>query len=132
MRRVAFLSFWTCLLMTLGCRPALEERRSMTLEVGEISVIEVDAVGREQTITASVTSTGGPLSVSLYLAKDDAEVERAITLGAPSDLILARQTAVNEAHLAATIPAGEKAAVRIESAGREAAQVQLIISNQSP
>lgn len=104
----------------------------MVLEVGEISVIEVDAVGRAQTITVNAASTGGPLSVSLYLAKHDAEVERAITLGTPSDLILARQTSVHAAELAATIPAGEKAAVRIESAGGEAAQVELIISNQSP
>ena len=112
-----------------GCGPSLHQHHTVTLEVGEISVFVLDAAGVEQTVRVTAKSPGAPVSVYVYLNENDAEVERKITLGKPSDLILSSAEESEEIAIDAKIPANKETAVRIVSRSREAANVDLTITN---
>lgn len=123
------ISFVLLLCTMTGCGPSLHQHHTVTLEVGEISVFVLDAVGVEQTIRVTAKSPSAPVSVYVYLNENDAEVERKITLGKPSDLILSSAEKSEEIAIEAKIPANQEAAVRIMSASRETANVDLTITN---
>ena len=127
--RTLFAVAGMALVSAAGCQPRLADSRTLTLEVGEISVIVLDPVGKQQKIRVTAKSPGAPVSVYIYLNEHDAEVERKITLDKPTELIIASQVKSEDIALEATIPANQEAAVRVASGSRETATVDLSISN---
>ena len=112
-----------------GCTAQLNDQRTLTLEVGEIRTIVLAPVEREQIIKIAARSPDCPISVYVYLSENDEEVDRKITLGKPSDLILSSQTESEEIALEANIPANKEAMVRVASASPDKATVHLVITS---
>ncbi|MEQ8210251.1 MAG: hypothetical protein RH917_10510 [Lacipirellulaceae bacterium] len=122
-----------CLLVALlpfalGCGPSLSDKRTVTLEVGEIVAITVDAVGKERTIKVAATSTGGSIDLHVYLKADEQAIERMITLGKPPENLLGVEEAAEVIAFDVKVPADKEAVVRLQSASRETAEVSVEIT----
>lgn len=109
----------------VGCNPSLDAEEAFQLEVGEIATFIVDAAPRSSNLKVNAESNGSPISVFVYPQEFEEEVDRMITLGKPSDLVLARETEAESIGLVVPIEANQKTAVRVHNAGREVARVKL-------
>ena len=122
--------FSLCLLSPLcGCGPRLSHTQQIPLAVNEIVAIPFDAISREQTIYVKASSPGAPIQVHVYLQTHEAAIERSITLGTPPENLLAYAVDVEQASLEAKVPPNQVVVVRLQLAGREAANVQLEVTN---
>ena len=117
------------ILICAGCAPRLYDDREVTLEVGDIRTIVVDPVSRVQNVHVAASSPGAPVSVHVYLPEHEKAVERNITLGVPPEKVLAFEENSEKITLDVVVPANKKAIVRLQSAGRQPANVQLVINN---
>ena len=127
---LAAVAALACLsIMIAGCQSTLSFEKQYTLTPSDIISLPIDAVGVEQTIHVSASSTDdAQFAVHVYLAKDEDAAEREITTGATTDLILGSATDITNANVSATIPANEGSVVRISAQGN-AVTVNVAINN---
>lgn len=116
-------------LVVVGCRARLDDTRTFTLPVGEIDTFYIDAIDAPRTLRVNAQSTDGTIDVYLYLESNQEEVERMITLGKDSELVLASSGASNDVALQATIPPKETAVVMVRSASQQPAEVKLTMAD---
>lgn len=116
-------------LAAIGCNGGLNAEEEFQLEVGEISTFIVDPAPRTSNLKVQAESTGAPISVFVYPQEFDEEVDRMITLGKPSDYVLARETDAQSIDLVVPVEANQETAVRIHNAGRDVARVKLTMKN---
>ncbi len=114
-------NIWVIALVTLtglGCgKPNLDYKSKFALEAGEAKTLDLDPVKQEQVIKVTGSTTGGPVSVYVYLAKNRPAAERQIVGKKPGDAILAKQDKTDAIDVAASIPANEGACVRVVNTG---------------
>lgn len=130
MRRMNMVAFailtWTC----LGCgKPNLEHKSKFKLVEGETKTLDLDPIKQEQVIKVIGSTSGGPVSVYIYLEKDKQAAEREIFNRKPAAAVLAKQEKTETIDLEASIPANEKAYVRVENI-RGTPTVDLQITNR--
>lgn len=100
MRRVLCL----LLLVLAGCGQPLDVRKDLTLEIGEVHCVFIDAPSREQKVVVSVTSD---VEVDAWIVKgqDEAAINKQMNLGQkPTDALSGKQKITSE-KIDATIPA---------------------------
>lgn len=125
----AALLFVFGLLVVSGCRARLADQRDVSIAVGEIVTVPIDAVSRDQTIQVVAQSPGKPIHVHVYLQENEEAIERAITLGKEPEKLLANALASEEVTLQAAVPADKVAVVRLQTSGPHSANVHLELSN---
>jgi len=114
---------------TIGCGPKLASQQVLEIGSNDIRTIVVEPTSGDQTVSVSAKSDGPAIKIFVYLASDEEDVNRAITLGKESDKIIASMVDATEIKLSAVIPAEKEASVRIQGATSETANVTLTISN---
>ena len=123
------LVLFSTVTICIGCKPQLSIDREVKLEPDQIKTIIVSAVSMEQTIQVTANSSGGPISVHVYLPEHEEAIEEMIAHGNPLENVIAKVDSAEEVTLNALIPADKEAVVRFQPAGRHAADVQVKIRN---
>lgn len=116
------------ILIAAGCQSRLKIEKTITLEVGQISTIEIDPPRYDQTIAIAV-SADVPVDVFVYLTKNQEAAERDINLAKKSDLILGSAEKVERGSVEARVPAKEKSTVMIRS-GTKGGSVKVTIAGK--
>jgi hypothetical protein len=98
-----------------GCQKKLNDERTVVVEPGEEKLIIADPASRDQAVNVSWNSSGTPVSVYLYLEKDQKEAAKAITLGNASRSLLGKKEQSESGELEVQVPAGEKITVMLTS-----------------
>lgn len=103
-----------------GCRQKLDLERSLTVDVGDVQLIDIDPPRSEQKLTVTVTPSGAPVDVYV-VAADDAEAAKQALLGnkKPSKPLASKLKVSKEETLEATIPAKTGYAVILGNASKE-------------
>ncbi|MGI9455147.1 MAG: hypothetical protein ACR2NU_01210 [Aeoliella sp.] len=115
--------------LVVGCSSRFHDKRNETLEVGAVVDYAIPATGQARSIHVTATVVGGPVDVYVYLADDQDEAQRMITLGKPSDTFLTSSEATNNVDVTAEIPPNQEAFVTVRTAGREESQLELTMSD---
>ena len=108
-----------------GCQSRLKIEKTITLDVGQISTIEIDPPRYDQTIAVTVMADV-PVDVFVYLTKNQDAADRDIDLAKKSDLILGSAEKVERGSVEARVPAKEKATVMIRS-GTKGGSAKVVI-----
>src|SRR5262249_3212907 len=117
-RRLFPLFPWFCIVAFLaqaGCQKKLSDDRTIQVEPGEEKLIIADPASRDQGVSVSWNSTGTPVSVYLFLEKDQQAASEAIMLSKASSKLLAKKEQADTGTLEAQVPAGEKLTVMVTS-----------------
>ena len=102
-----------------GCQSRLNVQKSYRLQPGEIQSIEIDPPRYEQRVTVAIDADA-PVTVAVFLKKDAESVERSLTTGNKPANALALWNGDSAGSVEATVPAKERAVVRVESAQKTA------------
>lgn len=111
----------------VGCAPRMNEARTLELASGEVVSLSIPASTADQVLTVVVDSGQAPVSIHIFLRKDEEEMERMLTLQKPAKQILASADDVSTIELNASIPSNEEAVVRISGPDQQPATVQLTL-----
>jgi len=128
MRRLVrrFSLLWLLVLVAQsGCKK-LNDNRTVEIEPGEEKLIIADPVSRDQSVTVSWDSEGSPVSVYLFLEKDQKAASDAITLGKASDKMLAKKEQSSEDSLQVQVPSEEKLVVMMTSRKQAKVRVKMV------
>ncbi|MFL5244773.1 MAG: hypothetical protein ACJ8FY_21945 [Gemmataceae bacterium] len=125
--RVCFVAF--SLFLLAGCNAKLNEEMKKELAFGEDWEFIIDGGRYKQKVKIEVDSSGAPVSVNVFLAKDRDNVMAALFSSKSSDLILASEQKTERATLEASAPAKEDLIIRIKNAGDKKANVSVKITN---
>ena len=117
------------LLLCLGCGPKVMDEREVSLAVGDIVPIEFGPFKSEEKIKVEASASGGPISIYVHPKDQTEHVDYAISYGKQPPGIIAGSASTQGETLEALIPAGTEVVVRLQTAERQASQVQLKISN---
>ena len=113
----------------LGCGPKLLDQREVSMEVGDISSIEIGPFKQEQTVKVVVSSTDAPISIYLHPKDQTEHVDYAISYQKEPQGIFAGVESTEAETLEAAVPAESEAVVRLQNIGKQSTKVQLTISN---
>ena len=127
--KATLLCFACLAILVIGCRPRLADRRDISIDVGEIVSIPIDAIGHEQTIKIKVYSPDKPINVHVFLKEDEEAIEEKITTDKPSENLLAHQIGAQQISLEALVPANKEVIVRLQAASPDSIKVHLEITN---
>jgi hypothetical protein len=105
------------------------DERDVFLEFGEIKSILFGPFKKELTATVSASSPGAPISVYVFASDQQEHVDYAITYSKEPHDTWAGVASTEDATLTAVVPADTEAVVRLQTVGRNPAQVHLKISN---
>ena len=116
-------------LLAAGCGPTLTNIGDYSMSVGEIIVVPVDPVGREQTLKIKATSSDNPIQVHVYPTEHDEAVGNAIVGNKPSEHVLGSEADTKNVNLEVVVPANTEVLVRLQPSGATSANVHLEITN---
>jgi hypothetical protein len=102
-----------------GCQSRLNVQKTYRLQPGEIQSVEIDPPRYEQRVTVAI-DTDAPVTVSVFLKRDAESVERSLTTGNNPANALAVWKGDSSGSVEATVPAKERAIIRVESAQKTA------------
>ncbi|QDU57138.1 hypothetical protein [Aeoliella mucimassa] len=116
----AWLPLFVIVVMA-GCQARFSDTRTFTLDpTGEdIQEVYIDGISSDRTITVTATADA-PIDVYFFLEDDFDEVTRMITLGKPTDLVMAEVKGASQINLSATVPAEKSAVVYFRAADKKA------------
>jgi hypothetical protein len=117
------------LLALAGCGQRLDYESSLQLNAGEVQSLAVDAPRREQRVSVTVTSAGGPVDVYVVLEKDKESGKQALLDGKKPAESLASKLRTQTATLEATIAANTGFAILLGGAGKSS-QVRVKVSGR--
>jgi hypothetical protein len=118
-RRSPWLGLAKLVATAAGCQSRLNVQKSYRLQPGEIQSVEIDPPRYQQRVTVAV-DTDAPVTVAVFLKKDAESVERGLTTGNNPENALAVWKGDSPGSVEATVPAKERAVVRVESAQKTA------------
>src|SRR5581483_9578767 len=121
-----WLGLALCAAAATGCLSRLHVTKTYALKVGQVQALSIDAPARDQTVTVAV-ETDAPVTVYMFLQRDEEQVEHAVQIGKMPEKALAKWEGDSAGSLSAKVPAKEVAIVRAES-GSKAAKVKLKIT----
>ena len=117
-----------CLISFTGCGSRLAVTKDVDLVGGEIKSIIMEVVDSEQTVNIEA-SAEQPFHLHVYLMKNEAALDSEMERGIKPTLALAGASNSSSHKVSASVPGGEEAAVRLESANGQDFTVKLKISN---
>jgi hypothetical protein len=122
--RAAVIGFLVPLALA-GCQSRLNDQRTINIDSGKDSFITLDAPRYDQTVSVTV-SADVPVDVYLFLEKDQAEVDRDVTLGKQSSKVLAAKEKVQNDSLEGKVPAKQKPVLMIRSTKSGTATLKIV------
>jgi hypothetical protein len=125
----SMLALGVVVICCCGCGPRVLDERDVSLELGDIQSIMIGPFKNELTVTVSASSPGAPISVYVFASDQQEHVDYAITYSKEPHDTWAGVASTEDATLTAVVPADTEAVVRLQTIGRNPAQVHLKISN---
>ena len=118
------------LILVAGCKAKLNSESTVALTSGDMKSTIIDPISKAQDIIVSAKAASGKFNVYVFLAKDQADVEKAINQTKVSDKVIAHKLDTSDADLKANIPANSEAIVLLTpGADGKKAEVKLKITN---
>jgi hypothetical protein len=117
------------LILVTGCKAKLNSESTVELTSGDMKSTIIDAISKAQDVMVSAKASGGKFNVYVFLAKDKADVEKAVERSKVSDKVIAHKLDTSEADLKANIPANSEAVVLLTSVDAKKVEVKLKLTN---